>query len=409
MMKNIRLINLLSKALREAEEQKPDSGKEKTPESDQEAAAKLKRAFQDPNVSGFVQKFKAIAQDPKVQAVLAAGKGDKKGPEDEQLPYERVMIPVLNLKPTQNEIGFDQSVMGLLTDEYKSLKSILVGTNPDVGGEIVIYNSMYVIDGHHRWSSVFAGNPKAKMAAFNIKGKLKPTEVLKAVHAAIAMIAKKVPAAEPKGINILKGISYQEVLEKVNKNLSPEAKDVWAENGQKSNEEIAKYINTNLQKLISANKPVPGAPGRIDMPQTDAKGTGVIKNKLDLLSKGVVNFNEPAANDKEIKETLQRRAGIKLPTQNPEVQSWLSTPIGQKYVQLVQTLMAAEENMTAFIDSHAAGTPMSPKERAQYMAIQKASDNANKNEIAFRRKYVVPQAEKLLMSWTDFMDAAKQA
>jgi len=115
------------------------------------------------------------------------------------------------------------------------------------------------------------------------------------------------------------------------------------------------------------------------------------------------------ANNKQIKEALQRRAGIKLPTQNPEVQSWLSTPIGQKYVQLVQILMAAEENMTAFIDSHAAGTPMSPKERAQYMAIQKASDNANKNEIAFRRKYVVPQAEKLLMSWTDFMDAAKQA
>jgi len=317
MMKNINLLNLLSKALKEAEEPKPDS--EKAPvKSDQEAASKLKRAFQDPKVSGFVQKFRAIAQDPKVQAVLAAGKGDKKGPEDEQLVYERVMIPVLNLKPTQNEIGFDQSVMGLLTDEYKSLKSILDGTNPDVGGEIVIYNSMYVIDGHHRWSSVFAGNPKAKMAAFNIKGKLKPTEVLKAVHAAIAIIAKRVPTAEPKGINILNGISYEKVLEKVNKNLSKEAKTIWAENGQKSNEEIAKYINTNLQKLISMNKPVPGAPGRIDMPQTDAKGTGVIKNKLDLLSKGVVNFNEPAPNDKQIKETLQRRAGIKLSTQNAD-------------------------------------------------------------------------------------------
>ena len=105
--------------------------------------------------------------------------------------------------------------------------------------------------------------------------------------------------------------------------------------------------------------------------------------------------------------SLLKEMGASAP--NPEVQKWLATPVGQKYVQLVKTLVAAEDSMTAFINSHEAGTAMSPNERAEYMSIQKASDSANRNEIAFRKKYVVPASNELGVSWTEFMDAAKQA
>lgn len=278
----------------EAEEEKQEKG-------GPNPVSKINAAFKK-DLPGFVADLKTIIADPKVQAVLKAGQTDAAGPEDEALPYESTSLPVLNLKPTQSEIGFDQSIKNILTDQYGSLKSILDG-NADVGGPIVTYNSQYVIDGHHRWSQVFAANPNAKMQALNIKGKLKPTEILKLVHAAIAIKMGEVPGANPKGINILDGVTENQVLDSVNANLSEGAKKLWAENGQKSNEEIAKYINDNLQKLIKSNKPVPGAPGRVDMPQTDAD-KGPATTKLDILSKGAVNFDAPKVKDAEdLKET----------------------------------------------------------------------------------------------------------
>ena len=58
--------------------------------------------------------------------------------------------------------------------------------NADVGGPVVTYNGKYVIDGHHRWSQVYAANPDAKVPTIDIRGNLKPSEMLKVVHAAIA-------------------------------------------------------------------------------------------------------------------------------------------------------------------------------------------------------------------------------
>jgi hypothetical protein len=279
-----------------------------------DAAGKLRRAFQASTVSDFVAKFKPIATDHKVQAILSAGQKDKQGPEDEVVTYKEGDLSVKSLTPTQNEIGFDQSIENILTDKYGSLKSILEG-NADVGGPIVTYNSQYVIDGHHRWSQVYAGNPDAKMKVVDIKGKLKPEDILKIVHAAIAVRLKRVPSSNPKGINILNGITEEQVLESTNKNISDKAKKIWAENGQKTNEEVAKYINKNLQSLITNNRPIPGAPGRKDMPQTDQGEKDSIP-KLDLLAKGIVNFNNPVSTDVDKKLTEERKrfqkiAGIK--------------------------------------------------------------------------------------------------
>jgi len=312
MNKGILLEKIVRRILEAEEESAPGSKKSSDAENDRRSpAGRINAAFNKP-LPGFVADLKTIIADPKVQAVLKAGQTDAAGPKDEALPYESTSLPVLNLKPTQNEIGFDQSIKNILTDQYGSLKSILDG-NADVGGPIVTYNSQYVIDGHHRWSQVFAANPKAKMQALNIKGKLKPTEILKLVHAAVAIKMGEVPGNNPKGINILNGVTENQVLDSVNANLSEGAKKLWAENGQKSNEDIAKYINDNLQKLIKSNKPVPGAPGRVDMPQTDAD-KGPATTKLDILSKGAVNFDAPKVKDaedlKEQRERLMKRAGL---------------------------------------------------------------------------------------------------
>jgi hypothetical protein len=277
-----------------------------------DASSKLASVFKTQDVSSFVDQFKAIASDPKVQAILKAGTTDGK-PEDEKVTYSKGNIAVKGLLPTQNEIGFDQSIANILTDQYGSLKSILDG-NANVGGPIVTYNGKYVIDGHHRWSQVYAANPNASMENLDIKGDLPPTEILKLVHAAIAAKVGKVPSADPKGINILDGISEKQVLDAVNSKLADSAKTIWAENGQKDNNAIAKYIYNNLKQLINKNKPVAGAPGRKDMPQTDVDGDAT--GKLSLLQKGMINFKDPKSsdikNDQSVKEMkrLQQLAGI---------------------------------------------------------------------------------------------------
>lgn len=279
--------------------------------TDDEASSALSQAIEAPSISDFVNKFKGIASDPKVQAILRAGRTDGI-PNDEKIPYTKTQIKVDTLVPTQNEIGFDQSIQNILTDQYGSLASIFSG-NANVGGPIVTYNGKYVIDGHHRWSQVFAANPKASIEALNLQGNLKPEEILKIIHAAIAVKLGEVPSASPKGINILNGVTEKQVLDVVNSKLTDKAKELWNKHGQKDNESIAKYITTNLETLINKHKPIPGAPGRKDMPQTDAEDGNITKS-LDFIKNGVVNYKDPKASDaKDIKEIarLQKLAGIK--------------------------------------------------------------------------------------------------
>jgi len=319
----LQLLKLIIESLSEEKKGLPNDSPMKQTMNRAQAAKKLGAAFKATKVSDFVAQFKKIASDPKVQAILKAGLTDG-DPNDEKVNYAKVTLPVLNLLPTQSEIGFDQSIMNILTDQYKSLASILDG-NADVGGPIVTYNNKYIIDGHHRWSQVYAANPKAKMSALNIQGELKPTEILKLVHAAIAAKMGRVPAANPKGINILVGINLKQVQDAVNKNLTPEAEALYKEkNKLDSKEAIAKFIFGNLQQLIRKNKPVAGAPGRINMPQTDADKQPAT-TKLSLLQKGVVNFKEPSNDDvKNEARRMAKLAGIK-----EEFDSFLDTKLGK--------------------------------------------------------------------------------
>ena len=264
------------------------------------------------DVSGFRGDLSKAMNEPKVKAVLDAGLADGSR-DDDKLPYTKTKIPVKNLIPTQNEIGFDESIKGVLTDEYGSLDGILKGT-PDMGGPIVTYAGKYIIDGHHRWSAVFAANPKAKMDALDIKKKsgFEPTDVLKAVHTAIAVELDKVPSSTAKGHNILsKPKSYDEVLAVVNSpTLTEKAAEIWAKYGYKTKEQIAKRLTNNL-KLIADKGAISGAPKRTDMPQTNANKSDS-EDKLKALAKGEINIAPPFEKvDKKLKENKIKKSQLR--------------------------------------------------------------------------------------------------
>jgi hypothetical protein len=180
-------------------------------------------------VKSFRSDLAKYISDPKVKAILDGSKLADGDENDDKLPFTSAKVAVKKLIPTQKEIGFDQSVKGNLDDEYGSLDGILKG-NVNVGGPIVTYAGKYIIDGHHKWSTVFAANPGANMDALDIvsQSRLSTFEIiLKALHSAIAVDRNKVANADPKGANILTGINYPGVLSgTVEKYFTPEAEDV---------------------------------------------------------------------------------------------------------------------------------------------------------------------------------------
>ena len=83
--------------------------------------------FKTMPVSQFVAQYKNIFTDPKIKAFINSGKAD--GDSDEAFSVEKETLPVKQLVPTQNEIGFGNSVDDLCKKTFnleKQLEDFLV-------------------------------------------------------------------------------------------------------------------------------------------------------------------------------------------------------------------------------------------------------------------------------------------
>jgi hypothetical protein len=259
------------------------------------AGSEIEQALNKP-IGGFVDDFSQIASDPKVQAVLKAGMEDGDKNDDKKIKIGgKGSISVKNLKPTQNEIGVEESLKNILTDKYGSLKSFLdgeanVGPNP-----VVIYNGEWIIDGHHRWSQVFAANPNAKIPVVNLEGKFSPSDILKITHLSVAAGANGLPLSSAKGVNLLeasKGDVYKVVL----RNLNDKAAKIWNEERDVNCSSakcynLAELIWKNVQ-MLQKNGTAPGAPPRTKMPQTDSKEPTT--KVINRIVGGDLNYVDPS-------------------------------------------------------------------------------------------------------------------
>jgi len=263
--------------------------------------ADLSDKFENGSIEDYVATLQKYATDPKIAAVLQAGQVDSKGKADERFSVAGASPKAKDLKPTQNEIGAVDSLLNILTDEYGSLGSFLKGTAsfPD---PIIIYNNEYILDGHHRWSQVYAANPDATISALNVTGRLDAKQILKVVHTAIAADAgqTKTIQADRSGGNLLT-YTDQDVYKYVEENLNDKARKVWTQYGLATDDEIAQHIATNVRTMIAKSKPASWAPTRDSMPQPGKSGS---EDWGKLMKQGDVNFNEPKQSD--IKDSVQK-------------------------------------------------------------------------------------------------------
>ena len=132
-------------------------------------------------------------------------------------------VPVLKLLASQNEVGKAQSlknvcagVNGMEWDgiDYGDVEWLVDAMKP--GAQITFKSALLgaktsdgnvVLDGHHRWSQLYAINKTAKIVAYNFTNPdiKKPLDALKAAQIAIIGAgATKVPRAVVEGKNLLK-------------------------------------------------------------------------------------------------------------------------------------------------------------------------------------------------------------
>ena len=252
----------------------------------------------------FVKYLGKNINDPKVLAMIDAGL-DREGapgdgdPNDDKFGFQDGSFAVSKLIPMQMEVDIDKSLAFPIKKKPSQFIDLTSGPGPHtLGGPIVVFNGQYIVDGHHRWSQLYACNKDASIAGTNmtIQG-IEPLDALKAVQASIGTEIGSIPVQSVEGSNLFK-MGENEIKGWLRKNVDkafvntvfqagPEYLNMLKEkaggsavglNEQISEERLAQMlINQILPRIIWSNvssmqktsQPVPGAPKRDFMPQTD--------------------------------------------------------------------------------------------------------------------------------------------
>ena len=171
----------------------------------------------------FVNSLNSNKEDI-IKAVLS-GLQDAAGEKDDRVKIIGTTVKCLNLRPTQNEVVFDKSVPfavenpKVFMEYYNSNGPFKVG--PPGNDAIITLNGKYILDGHHRWSSLYCVNPHASMYTFDLQTKIDPKNALKLLQASIrAFTKKRLPSNKGGGINLF-GIDETTLAQALAKLVTP--------------------------------------------------------------------------------------------------------------------------------------------------------------------------------------------
>jgi hypothetical protein len=275
------------------------------------------------NLSSFVAQMKKADRQDIVALMQGLEDGDL---DDDKISISPGNVKIAGLIPTQNEVVWGKSVPFAL-ERPKMFEKYYTSDGPfNVGppnnNAIVTLNGKYIMDGHHRWSSLFCVNPNASMATFNITAAdIDPLEMLNLMQASILKYSGGIPSAKGGGTNLFEigkeGIAtgvfkilkknshlagqYKEMNFLSSGGSAVEAAGVVSE-GETLNA-VAKQLigiyTKNIAQMQANNKPVGGASARPSMPQTDnPDGSNVVAGgatpaALAPLTKGTIDHASP--------------------------------------------------------------------------------------------------------------------
>jgi hypothetical protein len=251
-----------------------------------ERKQELIKSLKGKKYNQYVTTLNKMLEDPKTQALLVDGFGGELA--DMELKFKERDIPVTALLPTQSEIDVQKSIEYALRNP-KNIANYYSGGGVEIIMPIITFRHNYVIDGHHRWSQIFAFNPDAKATAYDFDNpKISPLQMLKATQGAIAAVMAQKGEDEGLPQNKVDGKNlYDDKWDEnaIRKYINDTVNDAGTKaeiismysryKGLTLWDEIVEFITDNLMQLKNNNYPVQGAPSRGEMPQTDqASGEG---------------------------------------------------------------------------------------------------------------------------------------
>ena len=245
--------------------------------------------------------------------------------KDDQVKIQEKTVPIAKLRPTQSEVVFSKSIPfaiqrpKLFMQQLTSNGPFKVG--PPNNNAIVTLNGKYILDGHHRWSSLFCVNPKASIHTFDLQIPVSPQNALKLMQASIKAYVpnQKIPSNKGGGVNLFtidQGMLENQIKELVTPDIADQYIQLGfikgADRSGKGNQQqevvqrLVGIYKRNVAQMQANNKPVSGATSREAMPQTDAPAGSNVKSgagtpaALEPLEKGMIDFRPPfSANTKK--------------------------------------------------------------------------------------------------------------
>jgi hypothetical protein len=249
----------------------------------------------------------SLIADEEKKKIFMAGLTDG-DPADEVVSIKGGSASAASLIPTQSEIGSSQSLDDQIKDKYGNLDvGINGGTVKSKDGDFpVLTFGNYILDGHHRWSQVYATNPESviKIAKISAPGVKTPEAALGMVHALLFALYGKSPTKPFQGENLF-SMSADDIKKYVKENIVDSALKKLADAklipSADDKDAAAEMYAKNLEKL----KAQPGQFSRTLMPQPgDAGAPDGLTTVPDAAAAGKVNFMNPKSAD--VKDSYNR-------------------------------------------------------------------------------------------------------
>lgn len=152
----------------------------------------------------------AINANPALLELIRTG-GAARGMPNSSLTVTAMTRDVKSMIPTQNEIDLEKSLGRPLTDPVVLelyFRGGIINPPTGVGGStsaavLSSNNGIYIIDGHHRWSSIFMINPNAQVTEVDMNYVPNPQTGLKEAQLAIAAQLGTLKTSVVTGQNLL--------------------------------------------------------------------------------------------------------------------------------------------------------------------------------------------------------------
>jgi hypothetical protein len=274
--------------------------------NEQEEQAEQTKGLVDINAGPeeVLSKVPQMLSDPKLKDVLRSGLTDG-DPNDEKITIKKKIFTAKDLRPTQSQIGTDQSLNDQASDNDFGTggttnldRAIKGGKLASRTGEfpLLVFKN-YILDGHHRWSQFITTNPNAKVEVASIEapGIQSEKAALALLHYMNFALYGKSPTKDFEGINVY-SMNAKQIYQQALKNMAESTPRKLAAAGLISKpdaKEAAKYFANNLSKI-----PGPGNYPRLKMPQPGDAGSpdGYATSPKDAEA-GVVNYLNPTTKD----------------------------------------------------------------------------------------------------------------